>query len=95
MDDVVETIGMARDLAGEIVGIAGDLLSAGVDVEHVQSGTWSAQSSFSLTPRPRPCSPSTTIGAPFRRLHGSPRHSPTSAMKRAQNSTNQDDDDCT
>jgi hypothetical protein len=36
MDDVAETIGMARDLAGEVIDIAGDLLSAGLDIGHVQ-----------------------------------------------------------
>lgn len=33
MNDVDELIGLARDLADEIVGVAAGLLSVGVDIE--------------------------------------------------------------
>jgi len=36
MDDVEELIGLARDLAEEVVGIATELLSAGIDIERIQ-----------------------------------------------------------
>jgi hypothetical protein len=35
MDDVDELIGLARDLADEVVGAASELLSAGIDIERV------------------------------------------------------------
>lgn len=37
MDDIEELVRLARDLAEEVVGVASELLSAGTDIEHVQS----------------------------------------------------------
>jgi hypothetical protein len=37
MDDVDEFIGLARDLADEVVGVASSLLEAGHDIERVHS----------------------------------------------------------
>jgi hypothetical protein len=36
MDEVDELIGLARDLAKEVVGIASEMLYAGIDLERVQ-----------------------------------------------------------